>query len=478
MTDKKYKDLSLKEFTKAAGIYETDHAGVYKMCRKDYPDVLEELEKEPFNDLLDCGCGTAPMLTLLHEKYPDKHYTGIDLTPKMIEVAKAKNLENVELVVGDCEDLPFEEDSFDVVICCQSFHHYPNVQKFFNSVYRVLRPNGRLILRDMTMDSAGMRWFCNNVEIPLFNRLGKGDVRIYGREDVKALCSNAGLYMESFEKRGFCRLHCVARKPAGQSVISLGDVQETALIPLAIKANESRRKDARIYDAKAVEIIDSLCIDTDKYDKFFSHEGVVARTIMFDRTVRKLLEKYPDAVVVNIGCGFDDRFRRADNGRAHWYHVDLPDSIEVRRKVFEPHERQTLIAGDLFENSWTEGIPGDKVTIVIAEGLLMYFNEEQVRALIKHIVGYFPKGFLLAELMSPIATGNEKYHDTVKNTNARFTFGVKDGHELESFCEGFRLIKETNFFAQMRKYSTIGKIGSVVGGKIMNRLAVYKFSKG
>ncbi len=59
MTSAEYKDLSVKEFTKAAEIYESDHASVYNMCKKDYPDILAELEKEPFTDLLDCGCGTA-----------------------------------------------------------------------------------------------------------------------------------------------------------------------------------------------------------------------------------------------------------------------------------------------------------------------------------------------------------------------------------------------------------------------------------
>jgi len=211
MTPREYKDLSIKEFTKAAEIYESDNAGVYNMCKKDYPDVLAELEKEPFTDLLDCGCGTGPMLTLLHKKYPDKHYTGIDLTPKMIEVAKRKNMKNVELIVGDCENMPFADNSFDVVICCESFHHYPNPQDFFNSVYRVLRPNGRLVLRDMTMSSAA-RWFCNHIEMPFIHLAGKGDVKIYGRDDIQKLCDGAGLQMESFEKRGFCRLHCVARK--------------------------------------------------------------------------------------------------------------------------------------------------------------------------------------------------------------------------------------------------------------------------
>lgn len=154
------------------------------------------------------------MISLLYAKYPQKHYTGIDLTPKMIEAARSKNIPGAEFVVGDCEDLPFEENSFDAVICCESFHHYPNVSDFFNSVKRVLKPGGRLILRDMTMNTRGARWFCNHIEIPLINLTGHGDVRIYGRDEVDALCRNAGLKMEMFEKRGFCRLHAVARKPA------------------------------------------------------------------------------------------------------------------------------------------------------------------------------------------------------------------------------------------------------------------------
>lgn len=217
MTSKEYKDLSIQEFTKAAEIYESDHAGVYNTCKKDYPDVLAELEREPFTDLLDCGCGTAPILTLLKKQYPDKHYTGIDLTPRMIEIARAKKLPGVELIVGDCENLPFAECSFDAVICCQSFHHYPNPQDFFNSVSRVLRPNGRLILRDNTMLTAPLRWFANHIEMPLSHLLGHGDVRIYSREDIRDLSKHAGMRLEIFEKRGFCKMHCVVRKPASDS---------------------------------------------------------------------------------------------------------------------------------------------------------------------------------------------------------------------------------------------------------------------
>ena len=98
MTSEEYKALSVKEFTEAAKVYDSGHSGIYEMCKDDYPYLLEELEKEPFDSVLDCGCGTGPVIELLHEKYPDKHYTGLDLTPEMIRVAQAKNLSNTNSV--------------------------------------------------------------------------------------------------------------------------------------------------------------------------------------------------------------------------------------------------------------------------------------------------------------------------------------------------------------------------------------------
>lgn len=211
MKDEKYKKLSVREFTQAAEKYESDDAGVYKMCKKDYPEILEEIRKEEFHDLLDAGCGTAPMISLLVKEYPDKHYTGIDITPKMIEVAKAKQLPGVSFICGDCGNLPFGENSFDIIICSQSFHHYPKPQDFFFSVARTLRPGGRLILRDITLPPVLM-WLANHIEIPILNLLGYGDVRCYGKKEISSFCEAAGLTLESFERRHFMRLHAVIRK--------------------------------------------------------------------------------------------------------------------------------------------------------------------------------------------------------------------------------------------------------------------------
>ena len=214
MESQQYKDLSIQEFTRAAAEYETgaDH-GLYEMCKDDYPPILEELRTEPFETLLDAGCGTAPMISLLAEEYPDRTYTGLDLTPAMIEVAKAKGLPNATFVVGDCENLPFPENSFDVVINSQSYHHYPNPQAFWNSVYRVLKPGGKVILRDNTGGGV-LRFFGNKILLPLANRIKHtGDVAIYSLEENTQMAQAAGLTVEKCEQQKDHRLHMVARKP-------------------------------------------------------------------------------------------------------------------------------------------------------------------------------------------------------------------------------------------------------------------------
>ncbi len=210
-SSEEYKRLSVSEFTKAAKNYENDKAGIYKMCRKDYPPILAEIRNKPFETLLDAGCGTAPMISLLSEEYPNAHFTGLDLTPEMIKQAKAKNLQNTEFVVGDCENMPFEDDSFDIVINSQSFHHYPDPQAFINEVARVLKPGGMLVLRDNT-GSKALMWFVNHIELPLANLAGHGDVAARTIDEVRGYCKTAGLTIEKIEQQKGFRLHLVARK--------------------------------------------------------------------------------------------------------------------------------------------------------------------------------------------------------------------------------------------------------------------------
>lgn len=263
--------------------------------------------------------------------------------------------------------------------------------------------------------------------------------------------------------------------------LKLGDVQTTALIPLAIKANETQRKNPRIRDPKAVEIIKTLKIDTQQYDKFMSHEGVVARTIMLDRQLKGIIKEHPDTVIVNVGAGFDDRFSRMDNGKILWFDLDLPDAISARRKAFPERERVTMIAGSALEDNWCgqvkESLAGRKSKpVFIAEGLFMYFTLAQIRTFLEVLKNNFPDGgILIAEQNCKMMQKNEKHHDTVKNTNAHFMSGTDSGQEIADLTDGFQLEEEHSFNEEMKKYSIRAKLFALLLPKINNRWATFRW---
>ena len=257
--------------------------------------------------------------------------------------------------------------------------------------------------------------------------------------------------------------------------LQFGDIQETALIPLAIKASETARPNPRIRDLKAKEIIDSLGVDVSKYDPFLSHEGVIARTIMYRDTLKALLQKYPDALCINLGCGFDDKFSQVDNGKLQWFDVDLPDQIAVRRKVYQDRDRCKMLPGSALESDWTAQLPKARVNIIIMEGVLEYFSKEQVKTCLNMLCNSFSHGYLLAELHSPFLEKNGKHHDAVKHTNATFGWGTKSGREYLDLEPRMKLISEKSYNEEMKKYSFRGKLFSIIGKNINNRLAVFRW---
>ena len=265
--------------------------------------------------------------------------------------------------------------------------------------------------------------------------------------------------------------------------LQLGDVQTTALIPLAVKANETLRRNARISDPKAVEIIKKLGVDTRKYDKFLSHEGIVARTIMLDRQLKGIIKKSPDTVIVNIGSGFDNRFSRVDNGRILWFDLDLPDAMAARKKVFSERDRVTEIAGSVFEEGWcaevNKALEGRAVRpVFIAEGLFMYFTLDQIQRILEILKSNFPKGgMLIAELNGKFAQKNDKHHDTIKNTNAHFMSGTDSGQEIADLTDGIRLIEEHNFNEEMTKYTVRSKLFAAILPGVNNRWATFEWGK-
>ena len=131
-------------------IYAPVYAAFMNGNRKAYRMMYHRIRKViKGKHVLELAAG--PGLIAKHVADAAEFMIATDASKKMIEQAKkGKNPRNLTYLQADAAHLNFAENSFDVVICSQSFHHYPDPQSFFKSVYKVLRPNGRLILRDMT----------------------------------------------------------------------------------------------------------------------------------------------------------------------------------------------------------------------------------------------------------------------------------------------------------------------------------------
>jgi SAM-dependent methyltransferase len=98
--------------------------------------ALGALQEEPRN-VLDLGTGTGSVAQLVAERFPEADVTGVDVSPKMIDVARAKNM-RVRFEVADAERLPYEDGAFDLVTL-------GNMIPFYDELARVTAPRGHVL---------------------------------------------------------------------------------------------------------------------------------------------------------------------------------------------------------------------------------------------------------------------------------------------------------------------------------------------
>lgn len=176
------KENSKAAFNRQAATYDEDMKGQH--ARSLYSVLLEKLSHIPFQSALDLGCGTGEMLKLILQEDTHKELCGIDLSEKMLAVAKSKLPEQVKLILGDSESLPFSDNTFDVVYCNDSFHHYPAPQNVLREVYRVLKPGGTFLMGDCWQPLVGraiMNFYMRHSK--------EGDVKIYSEAEMVSMLS-------------------------------------------------------------------------------------------------------------------------------------------------------------------------------------------------------------------------------------------------------------------------------------------------
>lgn len=231
----------------------------------------------------------------------------------------------------------------------------------------------------------------------------------------------------------------------------LSGVAETLLLPLYVRALESKRPDALLVDDKAVAFVAQRGADLARIKNVRMDEEdrvtLVLRNREFDRHARTFLARHPRAVVVHIGCGLDSRFERVDDGQVDWYDLDLPEVISLRRELLgDEAERYHLLATSVFDSPWldTVSVHRPRPFLFMAEGVFMYCEERDLRALIRILRERFPGSELVFDAFSPfmVRANNLRLRMSRSPIDARYTWGLRHGRDLEAWSEGVRLLEE------------------------------------
>lgn len=238
------------------------------------------------------------------------------------------------------------------------------------------------------------------------------------------------------------------------------NVSETLLIPLYMRAKESKEENPIITDKTSEAILSMVDYN---FSKFYTDVRcqlcISFRTKYFDDAVRNFVAKYDDAVVVLIACGLDPRVERISIKKSYQaYELDFPDVINLRRQFLPESSNNRYLTGNITTEGWIKTIKEEHPNghfLFILEGVAMYLTEEEVKRVFKNIDDNFEHAEIYMERMNKYLSKRTHLHDSVKNTQATFRWGCDNPKEIERWSDSFKLKSEYYYYSD--EYNRIRK---------------------
>lgn len=236
----------------------------------------------------------------------------------------------------------------------------------------------------------------------------------------------------------------------------LGVVEDTLFIPMAGRIYASEYCSQILYDQKALALkkrLPSGLLKSDGQSQYTLLASAV-RSANMDRFIRAFLERRPDGVIVQLGCGLETTYYRCDNGRSRWYAVDLPHVVEYRRELLPEQERETYLAGDAFAEDWIRQIRADvpdAPILVTAGGLFHYFEESKVVGLLRMLTEFGEIEIVFDTVSkSGMTMMRRKYMKQLGHADTQMLFYVDSATELAGKVGGgVRVLTEERYYSHI-----------------------------
>ncbi len=233
------------------------------------------------------------------------------------------------------------------------------------------------------------------------------------------------------------------------SVANLEPVSETLLITTYLRSLETQKVDGIIKDYKSVEIINGIDYDFAKYKSSINQALIAIRTQVIDEFVSSFIIQYPQATIVNLGTGLCTRFFRLDNGSIQWIGIDLPLVKGIWDSLLGETARHHYHACSVLDLSWSKRIKEMKSqqVLFIAEGLLMFLSEIEVKYLLQNIRDIFPNSEIIFDSLGRCLADNSRSNSQAAKINdscinAFYKWGIKDLSEIETWGARIKLVNQ------------------------------------
>lgn len=220
-----YKDSSLSKKEQVAQMFDTISGNYDNLNRvisfgidiKWRKKVLQIVNKSNPRTILDIATGTGDLAILMAQTKANK-IIGLDISAGMLEVGvkkiEAKNLSNtIEMILGDSENMPFEDNYFDAITVAFGIRNFENLEKGLSEILRVLKPNGTFVILETSVPDKmpykqGYEFYSKNI-LPLIGKLFSKDTVAYGYLSESAAAFPYGEKLNNIlRKIGF--IDCVA----------------------------------------------------------------------------------------------------------------------------------------------------------------------------------------------------------------------------------------------------------------------------
>ncbi|WP_006244718.1 class I SAM-dependent methyltransferase [Mycolicibacterium tusciae] len=238
----------------------------------------------------------------------------------------------------------------------------------------------------------------------------------------------------------------------GIATTELSPIEQTAFLTEYARALDSRWPRPILGDHLAYDVVGEIDYD-------FAGLGVQASVVcqtalrakMLDERVGAFIAKHPDAVVVDLGAGLDSGFYRVDPPETvDWYSIDLPAIIALRDRLLPSNRHSHSVPVSLADEHWPDTIPGNRPTMLIADGLFAFLSEPQIAGIFCRITDHFGSGELAFNDYGRIGRVSQLAvrvapQKMFKDVGSHWGFaGFKDAHFPQTWNPRMTLVEEAS----------------------------------